>query len=191
MAEGKGFFGRFRGGKPAADETAPQPPDAPAPDGACAGTPAPRQSWFQKLKSGLVPLLQRAVENRSPSVFTKRKLDAEALEELEDMLIHADLGADTAAKITDALRAGRYDKEISDAEVKAVLAEEIAQGARAGRQAARHRPGAEAACHPGRRRQRHRQDHHHRQARRQAPRRGQVASCSPPATRSAPRPSSS
>ena len=41
------------------------------------------------------------------------------------MLIRADLGADTAAKIADALRAGRYDKEITDEEVKAVLAEEI------------------------------------------------------------------
>ncbi len=120
MAEGKGFFSRLRGGRPAADE-APPPADTPA---APAETPAPRQTWFQKLKSGL-SRSSGALTEQIAAVFTKRKLDAEALEELEDMLIRADLGADTAANITAALSAGRYDKEISDAEIKAVLAEEI------------------------------------------------------------------
>ena len=119
MAEGKGLFGRFRSGKPAAAE--PPPAEAPAAD-----APAPRQTWFQKLKSGL-SRSSGALTEQIAAVFTKRKLDAEALEELEDMLIRADLGADTAARITDALRTGRYDKEITDAEVKAVLAEEIAR----------------------------------------------------------------
>ena len=133
MAEGKGFFSRFRSGKPAAGETppaetpaveAPAPAaEAPAPE-APAPAPAPRQSWFQKLKSGL-SRSSGALTEQIASVFTKRKLDEEALEELEDMLIRADLGADTAAKITDALRAGRFDKEITEAEIKAVLAQEI------------------------------------------------------------------
>ena len=117
MAEGKGLFGRFRGGKPAPAE--PLPADAPAAD-----APAPRQTWFQKLKSGL-SRSSGALTEQIAAVFTKRKLDAQALEELEDMLIRADLGADTAANIADALRTGRYDKEITDEEVKAVLAEEI------------------------------------------------------------------
>ncbi len=117
MAEGKGLFGRLRGAKPAAEE--PPPTDAPVPE-----APEPRQTWFQKLKSGL-SRSSGALTEQIAAVFTKRKLDGQALEELEDMLIRADLGADTAARITDALRIGRYDKEISDAEVKAVLAEEI------------------------------------------------------------------
>ncbi len=118
MAEGKGFFSRLRGGRPPAD-VAPAPPDTPA-----AEAPAPRQSWFQKLKSGL-SRSSGALTEQIAAVFTKRRLDADALEELEDMLIRADLGADTATRITEALAAGRYDKEITDAEVKAVLAQEI------------------------------------------------------------------
>ncbi len=118
MAEGKGLFGRLRGGKPA--PTDPPPAEAPTAD-----APAPRQTWFQKLKSGL-SRSSGALTEQIAAVFTKRKLDAEALEDLQDMLIRADLGADTAANITNALSAGRYDKEITDAEVKAVLAQEIA-----------------------------------------------------------------
>ncbi len=114
MAEGKGLFGRFRSGKPPAAEATPA--DTPAPE--------PRQTWFQKLKSGL-SRSSGALTGQIAAVFTKRKLDAEALEDLQDTLIRADLGADTAARITDALRAGRFDKEINDAEIKAVLAEEI------------------------------------------------------------------
>jgi fused signal recognition particle receptor len=121
MAEGKGFFGRLRGGRPPAGDpplSDTQPVDPAA--------PPPRQTWFQRLKSGLARS-SGALSEQIAAVFIKRKLDAEALEELEDMLIRADLGADTAANITQALRAGRYDKEITDAEVKAVLAAEIAR----------------------------------------------------------------
>src|SRR5690606_38632888 len=60
-------------------------------------------------------------------VFAKRKLDADTLDELEDLLIQADLGLETAARITDALSQGRYDKDISPEEVRAVLATEIAK----------------------------------------------------------------
>ena len=128
MAENKSFFGRmFGGGKDAPGDQAS--PDA-TPDAAPAGTPAPapaeppRQGWFQKLRSGL-SRSSSALSESIASVFTKRKLDDAALEDLEDMLIRADLGTETATRITDALRSGRYDKEISDDEVKAVLAEEI------------------------------------------------------------------
>src|SRR5262249_24322161 len=61
------------------------------------------------------------------SIFTRRKLDAAALEDLENTLIRADLGPATAEAIVATLRTGRYDREISDEEVKAVLATEIAK----------------------------------------------------------------
>jgi fused signal recognition particle receptor len=123
MAEGKGFFSRLRGGRTAPEEPEQATPAAP-PEPVPPPATEPRKTWFQKLKSGL-SRSSSALSESITSVFTKRKLDAAALEELEDMLIRADLGADTAARIADALRAGRYDKEISDAEVKAVLADEI------------------------------------------------------------------
>lgn len=60
-------------------------------------------------------------------VFTKRKLDDEALEELEELLIMADVGAGNAAKIVAEFAKGRFDKEIAPDEVKQALAAEIAK----------------------------------------------------------------
>lgn len=85
----------------------------------------PRQSWWQKLKSGLSRTTSNVTEGIT-SLFTKRKLDDETLEELEDLLIQADLGIDVAARISAAVGKGRYDKEIAPEEVKAILADEVA-----------------------------------------------------------------
>jgi fused signal recognition particle receptor len=60
------------------------------------------------------------------SVFTKRKLDADTLQELEDILIQADLGIDMAERVTQAVAKGRYDKEIDPEEVKRILVQEVA-----------------------------------------------------------------
>ena len=85
---------------------------------------APRQSWFARLTSGL----KRSSDQLSGSiaaVFTKRKLDAATLDELEDILIQADLGIETATAITDTLRRDRFDKQVSGEDVRAVLAAEV------------------------------------------------------------------
>ncbi|KZL19624.1 Signal recognition particle receptor FtsY [Pseudovibrio axinellae] len=83
-----------------------------------------KKSWFQRLKAGLSRSSNALTEGIS-SIFTKQKLDADTLEELEDILIQADFGIDTAIAITDRVSDGRYDKEISGEEVRAILAEEI------------------------------------------------------------------
>ena len=85
---------------------------------------APRQSWLQRLRSGLART-SNALSEGIAAVFTRRKLDAAAIADLEDTLIRADLGPETAERVVAALRADRYDKEITDAEVKEVLASEI------------------------------------------------------------------
>jgi fused signal recognition particle receptor len=122
MAE-KGFLRRvFGGSSPAGPEKPETAPDVPAPTAEEAKPE--KTSWFQKLKRGL-SRSSSAISESIVSVFTKRKLDAAALEEFEEVLIKADLGPATAMAITDALRAGRYDKEISEDEVKGVLATEI------------------------------------------------------------------
>ncbi|MES0885038.1 signal recognition particle-docking protein FtsY [Roseibium sp. SCP14] len=84
----------------------------------------PKLSWFQRLKKGLSRSSASLTEGIS-SIFTKRKLDASMLEELEDILIQADLGVDTAMAITDRLSDGRYNKEISPEEVREILSEEV------------------------------------------------------------------
>lgn len=84
----------------------------------------PKLSWFQRLKKGLARSSSSLTEGIT-SIFTKRKLDASMLEELEDILIQADLGVDTAMAITDRLSDGRYNKEISPEEVREILSEEV------------------------------------------------------------------
>jgi fused signal recognition particle receptor len=101
------LFGRILGDKPKEE--------APA---------APRQSWLQRLRSGLARS-SGALGEGIAAIFTRRKLDAAAIADLEDTLIRADLGSETAAHVIAALRAGRFDKEITDDEVKQVLAAEI------------------------------------------------------------------
>ncbi|WP_210496393.1 signal recognition particle-docking protein FtsY [Microvirga antarctica] len=102
---------------------APQvPPEAdPVPAPATADAP---QSWWQRLSLGM----RRTSSSLSESVtglFTKRKLDQATLDDLEDALVRADLGVATALRITEAVSAGRYDKEIAPEEVKAILAREV------------------------------------------------------------------
>ena len=83
-------------------------------------------SWLSKLKTGLSKSSAQISDNIT-SVFTKSKLDARALEELEELLIMADLGVETAGKIVKSLSDKRLDKEVTDEEIKQALAEEIAE----------------------------------------------------------------
>ena len=89
-----------------------------------AAEPPKKQGWFQRLKAGLTKTSAKLSQDIA-GIFTKRKLDADTLEELEDLLIQADLGVETAMRITEALAKGRYDKEIAPEEVRAVLAAEV------------------------------------------------------------------
>jgi len=84
----------------------------------------PKSGWLRRLRGGLARS-SAALSQSLTTVFGKRRLDDDALEELEALLIRADLGPDTAAAIVAALRAGRYDKEIGEDELKEVLAAEI------------------------------------------------------------------
>jgi len=83
-----------------------------------------RLGWFQRLKQGLNRTSSRLTEGIT-GVFTKRKLDDETLEELEDLLIQADLGLDVAASVAAALKKSRYNSDISPDEVRAILAQEV------------------------------------------------------------------
>ncbi|RVD51290.1 signal recognition particle-docking protein FtsY, partial [Mesorhizobium sp. M8A.F.Ca.ET.023.02.2.1] len=86
--------------------------------------PAPRRSWFQRMRDGLARS-SRELTGNIAGVFTKRKLDEETLQDLEDVLIRADLGVETALRVTDSLASSRYGKDVSDTEVRAVMAAEV------------------------------------------------------------------
>jgi fused signal recognition particle receptor len=81
-------------------------------------------SWWRRLSSGL----KRTSSSLGAAVadlVTKRKLDRAMLEDIEDVLLRADLGTEVAARIAEAVGHGRYDKSISADEVKAVVANEV------------------------------------------------------------------
>lgn len=83
-------------------------------------------SFFSRLKSGLSRSATK-LSSGITAVFTKRKLDDEALEELEEQLIAADLGPAVAARIIGRFRSTRFGKEVSDEEVRETLASELAE----------------------------------------------------------------
>ena len=82
------------------------------------------KSWWQRLTSGL-KRSSSAIGGAIADLVTKRKLDAITIAEIEDVLIRADLGLDTAGHIAAALGEGRYAAAISPEEVKAVIAAEV------------------------------------------------------------------
>ena len=82
--------------------------------------------WFARLREGLSKS-SRSITGSIGSIFTQRKLDATTLQELEDVLIQADLGLPVSERIIAEVSRGRFDKEISAEEVKAILASEVAR----------------------------------------------------------------
>ena len=84
----------------------------------------PKRSWLSRLTSGL-SRSSSAIGRGIVDIFTKRKLDAASLDDLEDILIQADLGIGAATRIREAVGKGRYEKGIDPDEVKSVLAAEV------------------------------------------------------------------
>ncbi len=118
----------------------PLPPPAPKPDPVPVVVEAPppppqtqtaevvaeRKGWFSRLTQGLSKS-SRTITGSITSIFTKRKLDKETLQELEDTLIQADLGLTVAERIIVEVSRGRFDKEIDPEDVKQILASEVAK----------------------------------------------------------------
>jgi fused signal recognition particle receptor len=86
--------------------------------------PAEQRSWWQRLSGGL-KRTSASIGGAVADLVVKRKLDQAMLDEIEDVLIRADLGVDSAARIAAAVGEGRYDKSITADEVKAVVAAEV------------------------------------------------------------------
>ena len=87
---------------------------------------ARKPGWLARLKQGLARTSAK-LGGGIIGLFTKRKLDDATLEELEDLLIQADLGVKTAAKLTANLARERFEKEVTSEEVRQAFAEDIAE----------------------------------------------------------------
>jgi fused signal recognition particle receptor len=84
-----------------------------------------KRGWFSRLTQGLTRSSKQMTE-QVVSVFTKVKLDQAALDQLEDLLIEADLGPQAAARVAEAFGRGRFGREATESEIKESLAEAIA-----------------------------------------------------------------
>lgn len=83
-----------------------------------------KPGFFARLKQGL-SRSATALSESITGLFTKKKLDAETIAELEEALVRADLGTVLSSRVAAAVAKGRYDKEISESELRTVLAGEI------------------------------------------------------------------
>ena len=81
-------------------------------------------NWWQRLAGGL-KRSSSALGSAIAHVVAKRQLDAATIDEIEDELIRADLGAETAGRIATELRYGRFDTAITPDEIKAAVAAEV------------------------------------------------------------------
>jgi len=81
-------------------------------------------SWWRRLSKGL-KRTSNSLGTAVADLVTKRKLDRAMLEDIEDVLLRADLGTEVAGRISAAVGVGRYDKAITEDDVKAVVASEV------------------------------------------------------------------
>jgi fused signal recognition particle receptor len=111
-AKAQGAFGRRWGAKTAGDATE------------ASGRSTKSGRFFERLKQGLGKTSTKLSDGIG-GLFTKRKLSTETLGDLEEVLIEADLGLETAERIIATLGKGRYEKGIDAEDVRAVLKAEV------------------------------------------------------------------
>ena len=82
------------------------------------------RGWFARLRQGLSKSSSRLNDGINV-IFRRRRLDAEALEELEELLIASDMGIGVSGEVVAALRRTRFNQEVSPEEVRGALADEV------------------------------------------------------------------
>jgi fused signal recognition particle receptor len=81
--------------------------------------------WLGRLRAGLGKSSSRLADGIG-SIFSERKLDTATLQDLEDLLIAADLGVETAARLTEQVSNRRFATDVPATEIRAALASDIA-----------------------------------------------------------------
>jgi fused signal recognition particle receptor len=113
-------------------EPSPAPAPSPAPSPTPAASPAPSPSPVPKPS----PVAQATPEPAKPGLLgrlfgkteePRRILDDAMLESLEDLLIQADMGVETATRVTANIAEGRFGRKIGATELRQALADEVAR----------------------------------------------------------------
>ena len=81
-------------------------------------------SWLNKLGLGLQKSSNK-ITSGIKSIFTTQRLDSSTIEDLEEILISADMGIKTSSKLAQTIAKNRFDKTITDDEIKQILSKEI------------------------------------------------------------------
>ncbi len=107
-------------------EAAPEPEPLPVEVVAEKEPEVEKKGWLSRLREGLSKSTRKVAESIT-SLFTKKKLDQQTLDDLEDVLIQADLGVTVAGRLVAKLSKERFGKEVTDEEVRAAFADDIAE----------------------------------------------------------------
>jgi fused signal recognition particle receptor len=83
-----------------------------------------RSAWISRLRAGMARSSARLTQGIN-TIFNRRRLDEDALLELEELLIASDMGIGVAAEVAESLRRTRFNQEVSPDEVRAALAEQV------------------------------------------------------------------
>ncbi len=83
-----------------------------------------RRGWISRLRAGMARSSARLTQGIN-TIFNRRRLDEDALLELEELLIASDMGVGVAGEVAESLRRTRFNQEVSPEEVRAALAEEV------------------------------------------------------------------
>src|ERR1700752_4354682 len=85
----------------------------------------PKRGWFSRLTEGPTRASKQMGEQIAQVFVAKEPLDQAKLDELEEMLIEADLGPHSAARITERFASQKFGKDVDEAEIKEALAQAI------------------------------------------------------------------
>jgi len=83
-----------------------------------------RHRWFGRLRAGMARSSARLTQGIN-TIFNRRRLDDEALLELEELLISSDMGIGVAGEVAETLRKTRFNQEVSPEEVRTALADQV------------------------------------------------------------------
>ena len=83
-----------------------------------------KNTWFQKLKSSLSKS-SSSISQGITKIITSKRLDEATLQDLEDLLISADIGIDSSVSIIENLKKEKFNKDIDISEIKTFLADQI------------------------------------------------------------------
>src|SRR6185295_9279797 len=87
----------------------------------------PKRGWFARLTEGLTKSSKQMGEQIAQVFVAKEPLDQAKLDELEEMLIEADLGPHSAARITQRFADAKFGKQVDEREIKEALAQAIGE----------------------------------------------------------------